>query len=347
MTILIPAYNPDEKLLKLLAELQGQCERIVLVNDGSTVGKDIFEKARPMVDAILVHEVNRGKGAALKTGFNHIKDDDVITADADGQHTPQDIAKVAEALKSQREGLVLGVREFSGKVPFRSLFGNMWTRWVFFFMTGLMIRDTQTGLRGIPKELLSRVAEIPGDRYEYEMAMLADCKHHLARPVQVGIQTIYIEGNATSHFNPLLDTIRIYRSLIQFCVSSVASFFLDNVAFAVAIGILDGTGMVRKEYTLLSLIIARLVSSNFNYLYNRLVVFKTKGRVKRSFVEYWMLVLLMGAFSYAFTQSVAAALDFRGVSITLIKIVVESFLFFVSYKLQKRFIFKSKVDKKQ
>lgn len=349
MTILIPAYNPDEKLLKLLDELQGRFDRIVLVDDGSTVGKEIFTLAKPKVETILVHEVNRGKGAALKTGFDYIKDDDVITADADGQHRPDDIAKVAEALKLQRDGLVLGVREFSGKVPFRSLFGNTWTRWIFFFMTGLMIRDTQTGLRGIPKGMLSRVAAIPGNRYEYEMAMLADCKHHLSRPLQVGIETVYIENNATSHFNPLLDTIRIYRSLIQFCVSSVASFILDNLVFAVAIFLLASseTRMLRREYTLLSLVLARLISSNFNYFYNRLVVFKTQGRKKRSYFQYWALVFVMGACSYALTQSLAAALDFEGVSITIIKIAVESLLFFVSYKLQKRFIFKSKVDKKQ
>ena len=232
-TILIPAYNPDEKLLALLPRLRERFRHIVLVNDGSTTGKDVFERAVPLVDAILVHEKNRGKGAALKTGLAYIGDaTDVITADADGQHTPEDIAKLADGLKSHRDGLVLGVRSFSGKVPLRSRFGNWWTRWFFFLMTGLMIRDTQTGLRGIPAALVPRVAKLPGDRYEYEMTMLADAKRHPSRPLQIPIETVYLDENATSHFNPVLDAIRIYRSLFQFCISSVLSFLIDNGVFA-------------------------------------------------------------------------------------------------------------------
>ena len=88
LTILIPAYNPDEKLLALLPRLRERFRHIVLVNDGSTTGKDVFERAVPLVDAILVHEKNRGKGAALKTGFAYIGDAaDVITTGSIHQRT--------------------------------------------------------------------------------------------------------------------------------------------------------------------------------------------------------------------------------------------------------------------
>ena len=342
--ILIPAYNPDGKLLALLPRLKERFRHIVLVDDGSTAGKDVFEKAVPFVDAILVHDRNRGKGAALKTGFAHLGGStDVITVDADGQHTPEDIAKVAEALKSHRDGLVLGVRSFSGRVPLRSRFGNWWTRWFFFLMTGLMVRDTQTGLRGIPAALVPRVAKIPGERYEYEMAMLADAKHHEERPLQIPIETIYIEANATSHFNPLLDTIRIYRRLLQFCLSSILSFALD---YAVFIGILAYLGrrpdeLSQHEELLLATVVARFVSSNFNYFYNRLVVFRTKGR-KRSFFQYFGLVLVVWALSYGLTDGLSVALGIRGLSVTLIKVAVDVFLFLSSYWIQKKFIFRSK-----
>ena len=335
LTILIPAYIPDEKLLALLPKLKERFEHIVLVNDGSVTGKDVFEKAAPLVDAILVHEKNRGKGAALKTGFAHIGDaTDVITGD---------IAKVAEGLGRHRDGLVLGVRSFSGKVPLRSRFGNWWTRWFFFLMTGLMVRDTQTGLRGIPAALVPRIAKIPGERYEYEMAMLADAKHHEERPLQIPIETIYIEANATSHFNPLLDTIRIYRRLLQFCLSSILSFALD---YAVFIGILAYLGrrpdeLSQHEELLLATVVARFVSSNFNYFYNRLVVFRTKGR-KRSFFQYFGLVLVVWALSYGLTDGLSVALGIRGLSVTLIKVAVDVFLFLSSYWIQKKFIFRSK-----
>lgn len=346
VTVLIPAYNPDEKLLALLPCLKERFARIVLVNDGSTSGTEIFTRAAPYVETILVHEQNRGKGAALKTGFAYIGDgSDVITADADGQHTPEDIAKVAEALKTHREGLVLGVRSFSGKVPFRSRFGNTWTRWLFFLMTGLMVRDTQTGLRGISSGLIGRVASIPGDRYEYEMAMLADARHHDEKPLQIPIETIYIEENATSHFNPLLDTIRIYRRLLQFCLSSVLSFLLDNGIFAALIWVLSEKETPRRNDILVSIVVARVISSHFNYLYNRYVVFRDRTRLSKrhhSYYGYFGLVLVILCASYALTEGCSALLDVKGVAITVVKIVADVVLFLVSYLVQKKFIFKSK-----
>ena len=344
LTILIPAYNPDEKLLALLPKLKERFEHIVLVNDGSTTGKEVFEKAAPLVDTVLVHEKNRGKGAALKTGFAHIGNEtDVITADADGQHTPEDIAKVAEGLRSHRDGLVLGVRSFSGKVPLRSRFGNWWTRWFFFLMTGLMVSDTQTGLRGIPAALVPRVAKIPGERYEYEMAMLADAKHHPSRPLQVPIETVYLDENATSHFNPVLDAIRIYRSLFQFCISSVLSFLIDNGVFAAVMWVMAAKDTPRRNDVLVALVAARVISSHFNYFYNRFVVFRRgdgeRVGAHRSYYGYFGLVLAVGAASYALTEGCSALLDVQGVAITIVKIVADTVLFVASYLVQKKFIF--------
>ena len=339
VTVLIPAYNPDEKLLALLPKLRERFSRIVIVDDGSTTGREIFPQAEKYVEKILVHDRNRGKGAALKTGFAYLGDStDVITADADGQHTPDDIAKVAEGLKSHRDGLVLGVRSFSGKVPLRSRFGNWWTRWFFFMMTGLMVRDTQTGLRGIPAALLPRVSRIPGDRYEYEMAMLADARRHPQRPVQIPIETVYIEENKTSHFDPLLDTVRIYRSLFKFCLSSVLSFLIDNLVFLAAIAMLDSAPTLRRYDILIALSLARLVSSNFNFAFNRYIVFRERSG-KRGYAGYWALVVAIGALSYLFTEALSAAFDVTGMPITIVKIAVETFLFVASYVVQKRFIF--------
>ena len=345
LTILIPAYNPDGKLLALLPKLKERFAHIVLVDDGSTSGKEIFAAAEPLVDKILVHPVNRGKGAALKTGFAFLgADSDVITADADGQHTPDDIAKVAEGLRTHRGGLVLGVRAFTGKVPFRSRFGNTWTRWLFFLMTGLLVRDTQTGLRGIPAGLVKRVAAIPGERYEYEMAMLADAKHHAEKPLQVPLETVYIEENATSHFNPILDTIRIYRSLFQFCLSSVLSFLIDNGLFAAMLWFMSSKNTPRRDDILIALIFARVISSHFNYFYNRYVVFRQRSHQGRhhSYLSYFGLVIVIAALSYGLTEGASAVLDVKGVAITVVKIVADVILFFASYIVQKKFIFKSR-----
>lgn len=345
VAVLIPAYNPDEKLVKLLERLQGRFARIVLVDDGSTSGRDVFPRAAPLVEKILVHERNRGKGAALRTGFAYLGACDTVTADADGQHRPEDIRKVAEALAGYPDGLVLGVRAFTGRVPLRSRFGNWWTRWFFFLMTRLMIRDTQTGLRGIPAGLVKRMLAIKGDRYEYEMAMLADARNHEAPPLQIPIETVYIEGNSTSHFNPVKDAIRIYRSLFLFCLSSVLSFVLDNVIFSAAILLMSPRATVRRFDILIAFLVARLVSSNFNYLYNRFVVFPRKGRrhrIHRSYYGYAGLVVAVMTAGYLCTSAAAWVFDARGVAITVVKIVVEAVLFIASYLIQKKFIFKSR-----
>lgn len=342
--VLIPAYNPDERLLTLLSELKERFSRIVVVNDGSVEGAGVFEAAAGLVEKILVHPENRGKGAALKTGLKYIGEHDVVTADADGQHAVNDIVKVAEGLAGQRNGLVLGVRDFSGEVPFRSRFGNFWTRWFFFLMTGLNIGDTQTGLRGIPAGMVSRVASIAGERYEYEMAVLADARHHESKPLQIPIATLYIDSNRTSHFHPLADTYRIYRSLLQYCLSSVLGFVLDNAVYAALVWTLADDGMARRNYALLALVAARLVSSNFNYLYNRFVVFKSRSRRRgphRSYFSYWALVLLVGASSYAFTAVFGALLGVEGVKITVVKIFVDAALFVCGYFVQKRLVFGS------
>lgn len=219
VAILIPAYEPDGKLTALLSDLTETYAKIVVINDGSTIGQEVFSAIDPKKVALLVHETNRGKGAALKTGFKWILESwpdvvGVITADADGQHRVEDIAKIANALAEERKGLVLGVREFGQGVPFRSRFGNWWTSLFFFLMTGLKVGDTQTGLRGIPTALLGSIAALPGERYEYEMRMLAEARHHAEKPLQLPIETIYIEENRSSHFAPLKDSVKIWGALI-------------------------------------------------------------------------------------------------------------------------------------
>lgn len=213
IAILIPAFEPDDKLTAFVKEIREHFGHVVVVDDGSTSGAEVFAAVRPLVDVVLVHRENRGKGAALRTGFACILDSlpgvaGVVTADADGQHLPRDVRRVADALCGHPGGLVLGVRSFSGKVPFRSRFGNWWARAFFRMLTGLDILDTQTGLRGVPRDVLPRMLELRGDRYEYEMEMLAQCQSFPSPPLQIPIETVYIDENRSSHFHPLRDTFR-------------------------------------------------------------------------------------------------------------------------------------------
>ena len=220
IALVIPVCDPDaERFPPLVRRLREDFMHVVVVDDGSAQGREAFDAVRDNVDAVLVHEVNRGKGAALRTAFAWVQANlprvaGVVTVDGDGQHDPEDVRRVAEELaRDPNGGIVLGVRSFAGDVPFRSKLGNFWTRGLFRLLTGLAVSDTQTGLRGIPSALLPRLLAIPGDRYEYEIRMLADARRHPAPPREVPVRTIYLDGNATSHYRPLRDTFRTQLAL--------------------------------------------------------------------------------------------------------------------------------------
>ena len=226
VVLVIPVYDPDEgRLPALVRRLRKDFAHVVVVDDGSTCGCAAFDSIRSEVNAVLEHPTNRGKGAALKTAFAWVREKlpdavGVVTVDGDGQHAPEDVLRVAdELLRAPDGGLVLGVRSFGRDVPFRSRFGNLWTRVLFRILTGLAVSDTQTGLRGIPVHLLPRLLSIPGDRYEYEIRMLADARHHPSPPREVPIKTIYLDGNSASHYRPLRDTL-LTQSALWGCLFS-------------------------------------------------------------------------------------------------------------------------------
>jgi glycosyltransferase involved in cell wall biosynthesis len=230
IAIVIPAYEPEDSLLELIKSLQKDFGRIVVIDDGSKTADAVFERVA-WLDGVklLRHDVNRGKGAALKTAFAAIPKlfpdvEGVVTADADGQHLPEDIAAVAKSVLDHPDRFTLGVRGFDGNVPLRSRFGNAWSRWFFFLLTGAMIYDTQTGLRGIPTKFLPALCEMKGDRYEYEGRMLVAAARMKAKPQQIRIKTVYLEGNRTSHFNPIRDSLRTQMALLAARFSPMPKF---------------------------------------------------------------------------------------------------------------------------
>lgn len=226
--ILIPAYKPDRRLVVLVEQLaKASPAPIVIVNDGSSAEFDpIFTTLAPIPRVtVLTHAANQGKGAALRTGFRYIESLSsdltcIITADADGQHSVQDILAVAEAAKNQPNAMIIGSRRFDKDVPPRSMFGNTVTRWVMRLFFGVRLWDTQSGLRSIPRSLLPAMLEIPYDHYELEIVMLLVAQRSKVPLVEIPIETIYIEGNRSSHFKPLRDSARVYSVLFRYAFSS-------------------------------------------------------------------------------------------------------------------------------
>ncbi|WP_448629476.1 glycosyltransferase [Cellulomonas soli] len=277
MVVLIPAYEPDTRLLTLVADLRTAGHDVLVVDDGS--GPDhapLFAAATRLGAHVLTHPRNRGKGQALRTGLAHLAatrpGQDVVCADCDGQHTPTDIDAVAARLAAVPDDtLVLGTRRFTGDVPTRSRVGNTVTRLLFRAVTGTAVHDTQTGLRGYPAAMIPWLLGVRGDRFEYELEILLRATTSGRRIVEHDIATVYLHANASSHFRPVADSLRVYLPLLAFAASSLTAFVLDTVLL---LALHATTGNL-----LLSVIGARAVSCAVNFHLNRRLVF---GRTTRA-----------------------------------------------------------------
>ena len=286
-----------------------------------------------------------GKGRALKTAFNYIlvhrpESLGAITVDSDGQHTIEDTLACVTALIDHPDSLIMGCRNFSKEnIPFRSRFGNIVTKHVLHALCGIRISDTQTGLRGIPRRIIPTFLAINGERFEYEMNMLIETKEKGIPIFEVPIQTIYLEENKSSHFNPLKDSAKIYAVFLKFIFSSLSSFAVDIVLFSILVSTLKTPFPV--QYILLSTIGARFVSSLFNYYINKNKVFKDPNSSLSTFCKYCILCVAQLALS-AFGVSLCYNLLNKTISETLIKIAVDTVLFIISFQIQREWVFKRK-----
>lgn len=328
-------------MLNLLEEFRGNEDFApVVVDDGSGEEyRGIFDRV-PDFCQLLRHEVNRGKGAALKTAMRHILDampecDLALTADADGQHKYADILRVNEVARQNPGALVLGSRKFEGDVPFKSRWGNAITRHVFAAASGAKVYDTQTGLRAFGREAMEEFLRIPGDRYEYEINMLLEAAQSGRPIVEEKITTVYINDNASSHFHPIRDSFKIYMCILKFGCSSLLAFAIDFV-LVLLIGHL--TAALPKELSLLiSVVGARLVSASINFLVNRTVVFKGNERVGKAALKYAALALCILCANYLLMRLLNLRLR---LPLALAKLIVEVLLFAVSFIVQGRFVYR-------
>ena len=331
---LIPAYKPDNELLKVANDLNKFDFTVIVVNDGS--GKEfdsVFEKASEFCK-VISYETNKGKGGALKTGFEYIENNFdgeyiVVTADADGQHKIDDIIKVCDESEKYPNSLVLGSRKFENDVPFRSRFGNTMTRLVYRVFSGVSVYDTQTGLRAFTNKLIDRMLQIKGTRYEYEMNMLMELAKEKTEIREVWIKTVYIdENNSSSHFNPLKDSFLIYKEILKFSASSLISFVIDYILFCVF-------SLITNQL-IASNILARICSSIINFIINKKLVFNSKGDTFKSAVKYFLLAALILVFNTLILKGLAMI----NVNKYLAKILTEIILFIISYFIQHKFVFR-------
>jgi len=336
--VLLPAYKPEERLVALVEALINKNLPVLVVDDGGgETCRPLFDRVERLGGIVVRHAVNLGKGRALKTGINALLTrcgDDIegiITADADGQHAVPDILRMRDALIGHPDVLTLGSRQFSGNVPFKSRAGNAITRVVYRYVSGIRCRDTQTGLRGIPARALPVMLRLSGERYEYEMNMLLQLRE-LSLPLrEIPIETIYIDDNKGSHFRPFHDAARVYSVILRFALSSIVSFCVDYSAYL----LLLRAGSVPPA---LAYGIARALSSLLNFTINREAVFGRRGG-KWAVVRYYALVIVQMLAGMGLVSFISRTLS---LSPGWVKMPVDLLLFFISYVVQREFVFKSK-----
>ena len=344
MIVVIPAYEPAEQMLALIEDFKIQTDySIVVVNDGS--GKaydDVFAKL-PKDVVLLTHDINLGRGQALKTAFTYITEhypssEGIVTVDADGQHLVADTIRVCNKLLENPGALIIGARRFVGNVPFRSRAGNKITQYVFAAASGVKLTDTQTGLRAFDVAQIPVMLALKGERYEFEMNMLLNAAENGIPILEVPIETVYIDGNSSSHFNSFRDSVKIYMSICKFVCSSLFAYGID-VAALFLLKLLTRSIMGQSLSLLVSVVGARIISSICNFLINKKFVFKNKQQGTNPFLKYYLLALVILCLNYTLLWLLSIALF---MPLLWAKIVTELILFSLSFLGQRLFVFNRK-----
>ena len=354
ISVVLPSLDPDEKLIAVIdGLLEYGFSHIILVNDGSKPENlhyfSDLAAQHPEIH-LLHHEVNKGKGAALKNAFRYFLENcpeglGVVTVDGDNQHHPADTRACCEHML-QTGHTTLGCRDFTlDHVPPRSRFGNHTTSAIFKLFVGMTISDTQTGLRAIPRDVVEQLMDVSGDRFEYETNMLLAFKDKGIPFDEVKIRTVYIEENKSSHFRVIHDSWRIYKLILahffRYTISSLISAVVDTGAYALLSGLLAPL-LQGFALTAASGITARVISSLLNFFLNKEVVFRTKVSTGKALVRYYTLALPQMAAQVLLTQGVYTLFsisDRAGGLRTLIYAVVMTALYFLSYMIQQRWVF--------
>ena len=354
ISVVLPSLDPDEKLIAVVdGLLEYGFSDIILVNDGSKPENlhyftDLAAQ-HPEIH-LLHHEVNKGKGAALKNAFRWFLENrpdgfGVVTVDGDNQHHPADTRACCEHML-KTGNVVLGCRDFNqADVPARSSFGNKTTSMIFKIFVGMTISDTQTGLRAFPRKVLEMLVDVYGDRFEYETNMLLAFKTNAIDFDEVKIRTVYIEENKSSHFRVIHDSWRIYKLILahffRYTVSSIISVVVDTGAYSLLTALLNGL-LQGFALTAAAGVTARVISSLLNFFMNKKLVFRTNVSTGKAMIRYYALALPQMAAQVLLTQGVYALLNIsdsaNGLR-TLIYAVVMTVLYFLSYMIQQRWVF--------
>ncbi len=339
--IIIPIYYETNRTLQLC---RGLCEKgadnIVIVNDGAKLSKDYLAEMLSMGCHIIRFEHNKGRGTSVKTGIKFAHDKlrgirGYITVDADGQHTSNDVMKIARAMELRPQCLILGKRDISkSNMKLRARIGSTMSSIYFKIITGVSCGDTQTELKGIPSSLYEIAVNTEGKRFDYDLNFLTVCAEKKIEFYSVNINIKYPKESRTN-YRLFRDTYLIYATPLKFATASIGCALIDLILFTVLTYTLPTSLAIN---VVLATLIARIVSGGINFVINRRVIFKDNGNLKGQLIRYGILFTLIMLTSSA----VVALLAFIPIPVTILKAIVDVLLWIVNYTMQRKWVFRKK-----
>ena len=288
--VIIPTFNNDKTLRKVVNEVLCYSSSIIIVNDGSTDNSTIILKDFPQL--IQIHfSKNKGKGLALRAGFKRAYREGfkfAITIDSDGQHYASDIPVFIAALEKYKKVLLIGARNMTREsIPKSSSFGNKFSNFWFWVETGYKLTDTQSGFRLYPLKILSKIKFHTG-KFEFEIEAIVKVAWRGVYIKNVPIKVLYNEDRV-SHFRPYKDFLRIsilntWLVLVAFIYikprdfflkikrKGIRRFFVENLlkssdspskkALSIALGVFIGTSPFWGFHGILALALAAVFKLN-------------------------------------------------------------------------------------
>ncbi len=355
VTIIIPSYAPDDRLLStVLGLIACGADDILIVNDGSGREYDhIFAEAGLLPGCtVLVHDRNLGKGAAIKTAMAYcVKNTPalkgIVTVDGDGHHKTSDIVSCAQRMVSSGK-VILGIRDINDKtISPRGKYGNRITSFAISIVCGFKIQDPLTGLRGIPAKYLSVFIKTAGNAYDFETNMILDIKRNKIPFRKFDIICEYFPDGKKSHFRLFRDSMKIAVEIIKFfgqqfkyLLSSMVCYAFEYIIYRIMLGYLPVLGITLINY------ICRLLSGILNFVINKNIVFRTKKKNFLTALKYIVVVLFVMLLS---TELIVVINNiFHTESNTVAKFIkppVDFLMFFLGYFLQRKWVFSSNRSK--
>ncbi len=342
--VIVPIYYETNNTLRLCRELFAQeADNIVVVNDGAKLSKSFLAELLSMGCNIIKFENNRGRGASLKAGikFAHDKLYNIkgyITVDADGQHSAEDVMKIARAMDLRPNSIVLGKRDFpNANMTIRSKFGSRIASLYFKIITGVKCSDTLTEVKGIPNSLYEIAIGADGKRFDYDFNFLTECAGKGIEIYNLNIN-IHYSSKSKSNYRLIEDTYLIYATPLKFATASMGCALIDLILFTVLTYTLPTSLAFNVVFATL---LARIVSGGINFFINRKVIFKNNGDVKRQLWRY--IILFVGIMITS--SAIVSLLSFIPIPVTIIKMLVDIMLWIVNYTMQRKWVFKERSSK--